>query len=202
MGKPTTIYLVRHGESEMNRQALLAGQLDPDLTELGIRQAQETRQALVQVNFDKVYSSDLKRAVRTAEIIAGSTVPKANQLPGLRERTYGVLQGLSNRLLDETESFKSTLPHEERWLYRNAEGMETDRELADRFLGTLRSVAEINRGASLLVVAHGGPIRMTLMEVGGYGHDDLPRGSFKNAGVIEMLYSNSFIIKSINGSRV
>jgi alpha-ribazole phosphatase len=66
MGK---LILVRHGESELNMENIFFGHLDPKLTEKGQGQAQKTKEILSNINYKEIYSSPLKRAVETAEII-------------------------------------------------------------------------------------------------------------------------------------
>ena len=63
----TKIYLIRHGESIGNLHRICLGHTDLDLTDLGLKQAKKTADALSDVNFAAIYSSDLIRAVHTAE---------------------------------------------------------------------------------------------------------------------------------------
>jgi probable phosphoglycerate mutase len=82
--KQTVIYVIRHGQSTHNRDSILSGQVDPELTKEGIRQLIMARDKLSHIQFDEIYSSDLKRAAKTAEIIAGKPVHTTHQLPDLR----------------------------------------------------------------------------------------------------------------------
>ena len=66
MGK---LIIVRHGQTDMNAEKLFFGKLDPKLNELGKKQALEAREKMKNISYDKIYSSDLKRASETAEII-------------------------------------------------------------------------------------------------------------------------------------
>ena len=198
MTKQTKIYLVRHGESELNKQAILAGHIDTVLTELGKQQAQQTKDVLKGVNFDVAYSSDLARAIQTAEIIYGKPITKRNQLVGLRERTYGELEGLPGKVLRPTDETKYSLSHLEQWSFKNAPNMESDQELSDRFMKTLAKIAKANIGKTILVVAHGGPIRTTLMVLNNLTNKDYPRGSFQNAGYVELAFDgNHFKVEKI-----
>jgi broad specificity phosphatase PhoE len=90
------IYIARHGQDEDNAAGILNGHRDMPLTELGLGQARELAQHLKDQNilFDKIYSSPLKRAHRTAEIIAetlGLAAPEKHDL--LIERNFGVMSG-------------------------------------------------------------------------------------------------------------
>lgn len=63
------IYIVRHGQTDWNLEGRYQGRTDIDLNETGIKQAEKIRQELKSVKFDKVFSSPLKRAYKTAQII-------------------------------------------------------------------------------------------------------------------------------------
>ena len=70
-----TIYIVRHGETDNNKKRVLQGRSDLPLNEVGIKQAEKVKEYFAEkdVQFDKVYSSPLIRAIKTAQIITGST---------------------------------------------------------------------------------------------------------------------------------
>lgn len=84
------IYLVRHGETVFNTMGVLQGWNNSDLTEKGINAAKELGEKLKNVNFDKVFSSDLKRAADTARLIA-KREPETSEL--LREIDMGDWSG-------------------------------------------------------------------------------------------------------------
>lgn len=87
------VYLVRHGQSEANLNRRYAGQSDVKLTPLGLQQAEAVRPILEGIVFDKVYSSDLSRAIDTQRAaLPGYT---AEQTPLLREISVGDLAGKS-----------------------------------------------------------------------------------------------------------
>lgn len=88
------IYLVRHGETNENRQRIIQGQLDCRLNDQGILQAERLAQRLSSVNFDAAFCSDLSRAKTTAEIIVKQHPGlKLESSEDLRERFMGSLQG-------------------------------------------------------------------------------------------------------------
>lgn len=87
------IYLMRHGETEWNRTGRLQGQSDIPLNEFGIRLAEKTAEGLKDVNFDAVFSSPLQRALKTAEIVAGSRAVTVETDERLREIYFGSGEG-------------------------------------------------------------------------------------------------------------
>lgn len=189
----TILYVVRHGETTDNRDDLVSGHVNPDLTEKGVLQAVETRDELSNVHFDEVYSSDLKRAVETASIIYGDKVPGDHQLFGLRERNYGKIDGKSNDLLHGLRGKHNptyqNLPHEGRWKYKHADDMESDYELSERFVNTIRKIAKDNPEKTILIAAHGGALRVLLIELGFATTINLTfGGTFKNGGYVKLVY--------------
>ena len=89
----TTLYLVRHGETVDNVNQVMQGQTQGQLTENGIRQAQEVRDQLASEDFAAIIASDLKRSVDTARIIAEPHCLEVVQTVLLRERDWGGFTG-------------------------------------------------------------------------------------------------------------
>ncbi len=155
------LLLLRHGESEWNRQHRFQGQADPPLTPLGEQQARLAVEKLREMTV--VASSDLQRALRTAEIIAealgaGDVVIE----PGLRERDTGELTGLTR---DEVER---------RWPDRHEidpPGWEGHEPLLRRVEPALLRVA--THGDRVLVITHAGIIR-AIEDVLGQPWEPLP----------------------------
>jgi broad specificity phosphatase PhoE len=199
----TTIYLVRHGQSELNAKSILAGHVDAPLTELGVEQAHQAKDNLKNIKFDAAYSSDLQRAVITGGIVYGKPIPGSKRLKALRERTYGSLDGKPDALRKEGDEKMKAMSAEERWSYKHVHDMESDGELSARFLGALETIAKDNYGKTVLIANHGGTIRTTLMKLLNFSHAELPPGSFKNAGYIVLEYSDSegFKVANINGAK-
>lgn len=87
------IYIVRHGQTELNNRKALQGRSDCPLNKKGILQAQEAKEKLADVAFDAVYTSPLIRAVQTARILVPGLEPVADER--LIEMDYGPYEGLS-----------------------------------------------------------------------------------------------------------
>lgn len=151
----TELYLVRHGETDWNRQHRIQGLTDIPLNETGRAQARETGRLLSRRSFDGIYSSPLSRAMETASIIAdelGLAAPQA--VDALVERNYGDAEGLNFAEIDRRYPDRGSVP-----------GQETREAVAERVLPALRELAAAHHGESLIVVSHGGAIRSVLMAV-------------------------------------
>jgi len=93
----TQIILARHGETEWNVAEVFRGRIDIELNETGIKQAELLAEYLSHMKIDAVYSSPLKRALKTAEIIASYHKTAVEVAPGLIDFDYGEWQGLAHQ---------------------------------------------------------------------------------------------------------
>jgi probable phosphoglycerate mutase len=160
---PSRLLLVRHGQSEWNAAGRWQGQADPPLTELGRRQARAAARSLGRV--DAVFSSDLRRARETADVIADSIgVGPVVADPGLRERDAGEWSGLTR---DEIhERYPGYLPQDRHMTFapgrenglRRPPGWESDDDVLTRALDAIERVHLVVGDGDGLVVTHGGVI--------------------------------------------
>ena len=90
----TEIILARHGETEWNVEEVFRGRIDVELNETGIKQSELLAQYLSDLDIDAIYSSPLKRALKTAEMIAGYHKLDVEIVPGLIDLDFGKWQGL------------------------------------------------------------------------------------------------------------
>jgi probable phosphoglycerate mutase len=88
-----TLYIIRHGETELNKQKRLQGQTDIPLNDYGRHLAKVTGQALADVRFDRVISSPLSRAMETARLVTGGREVVLTTDPRLQEISFGVYEG-------------------------------------------------------------------------------------------------------------
>ncbi|TET42579.1 MAG: histidine phosphatase family protein, partial [Dehalococcoidia bacterium] len=93
----TEIILARHGETEWNVEEVFRGRIDVELNETGIKQAELLTEYLSDLKIDAIYSSPLKRARKTAEMIAGYHKLNVEIAPGLIDFDYGKWQGLPHQ---------------------------------------------------------------------------------------------------------
>lgn len=95
---------------------------------------------------------------------------------------------------------REKLSDEEGWSFRVADDIETDEELVSRFITQLREIAVAYPGKTVLVVSHGGPIRMFLVKTGYGSKKELTSGTFENAGYVKVLSDGiNFFIKDVKG---
>lgn len=150
-----TLYITRHGSTRFNEQQKLQGQLDSPLTAKGISDAKIVAKRLKTVQFDAIYSSDLKRAKQTAEIIRKSLrfPKKAISTPLLREIDAGKVSGYSKAEIHRRHpSYKKrasfTFP-----------GGESYVDVQRRVLRFVRLLERQCPDDAVLIVTHGGCIR-------------------------------------------
>ena len=158
----TTVYMVRHGETDANVTDMIQGQSDVPLNSDGLKQAELAGQRFKGIRFDAVYSSDLSRALVTARSIAGTD--EIILTPALREWHLGHWQGrciadIAVEFPQEYAAFKANSSD-----FRPAGG-ESIRELCDRSASFLKQIAIEQAGKKVLCVTHGGFLRATLLNV-------------------------------------
>ncbi|KAJ7073971.1 histidine phosphatase superfamily [Mycena amicta] len=183
------VYIVRHGETRENREAVIQGQLDTELNELGVHQARQLARALKGVRFDAAYSSDLKRAMKTAETILEEQVDTEvvlRQEEALRERCMGTLEGtkwLDARSHDAKVAADPTVETTQSFSARTANWWT--RAILQRTLAL--SPREDGQPYNVLVVSHGGAIGILVRGLVGSGRAVCAEGvkiiSLKNVGV-------------------
>jgi probable phosphoglycerate mutase len=153
----TRIHLIRHGETEWNRELRWQGHSDPPLNERGRDQARGLAVALAHTPFTAVYSSDLRRASETAEIVAASHGLPVRLDSRLREIDVGSWEGFT---LAELEArFPEAVA---RWQQTGEHGWEHGESHDNMFTRAREAVAAIaarHEDEEIIVVSHGGPIR-------------------------------------------
>jgi probable phosphoglycerate mutase len=150
----TEILLIRHGETLWNQQGRMQGQHDSPLTPLGLQQARRLASRMKGVSFAALYSSDLGRAYQTARCIADETAHDIVSERDLRERSFGIFEGLTNneiqtRYPDHYEPFARRDPD---YVMPNGESAT---QFRDRCIGCLETLTRRHEGETIVVVTHG-----------------------------------------------
>jgi len=162
----TRLYFIRHGQSAGNAAGRFGGHSPTPLSELGSQQAEMTAQVLAKERITVIYSSDLFRAVQTAEPLAKILNLPIIKTPAFRERKVGVLEGLT---FDEskTEFPKDYYALVNRNIHHVITGGESYRQLLRRATNGLGEVLNSHEGENIAVFSHTGAIcYLTLYLIG------------------------------------
>ena len=155
--KKTIIYLVRHGQTDWNKQGLLQGSFDTPLNARGLEQARELAEIL-DIEPDVVFTSPLRRAIQTAKVISKKFQKPITVVDGLRERSYGSFEGQHTDSFDPARAALKGLQNSDRLTYRHKDE-ETEGEALARFIPALSEIARLSDGKIGLVIGHGSIIR-------------------------------------------
>jgi probable phosphoglycerate mutase len=153
--QPTRILAIRHGETAWNVDGRIQGQLDVPLNDMGRWQVHRLALAVADEDIAAIYSSDLLRALETAQAVSrGSGDPIVTD-PGLRERGFGTFEGLSYAEINQRWPEMG-----ERWRRRDpsfgAPGGETLTDFYARSVATAARLAALHPGQTIALVSHGG----------------------------------------------
>jgi len=158
------VYLVRHGETDWNRKEIYQGQEDIPLNEKGKKEARNLALTLKGIEISSIYSSDLKRAKETAEIIAKSLgIQTVIYKESLREMNFGEWTGKSVFEMEENSALFQ-LWSKDPWNISPPEG-ETLKELASRVRKEAEEIFLKHYGQNVLVVTHAGPIKAIIFDL-------------------------------------
>ena len=150
----TELWLVRHGQTDWNVEGRFQGQSDVPLNEAGLTQARKLADELNGHEFASVYSSDLKRAYQTAEIIARKVAAPLHVDPRLREICQGEWEGLLVSEVRQRYNQDFSGPYHD-IAHSRAPGGESVIEVADRLTQAADDIALAFPGQPVLLVSHG-----------------------------------------------
>ena len=178
------LWLIRHGETNWNREGRIQGQTDVPLSDLGVKQARRLGMRLEAEAFDKVYSSDLKRALQTAQL----AMPDANicQDKRLREISRGVLEGCTKEEMTEEEAQLYETMHQDPFNNR-LPGGENFQDFNARVKDWLGSLPQEGKIAAF---AHGGIVHTSLHLL--LGVSDAWTFAVNNASITKLLIEENY----------
>lgn len=153
----TRILLVRHGQSQGNAEGRFGGHTPTPLSSRGRRQAEAAARTLASEKITAIYTSDLLRAVQTAEPLARLTGLAINRTTAFRERSVGVMEGLTFEEAAEQhpEQYAALIRRDFEHVIL---GGESYRQMLDRAAGELDHIMEQHSGGRICVFAHTGTI--------------------------------------------
>ena len=155
MREPTRLFVLRHGRTAWNAEARIQGQLDVPLDDVGRWQAERLAEALAGEGITTVYSSDLQRALATAQPLVARTGAVLHTDVRLRERGFGSFEGSTYAEIEATWPEAAR-----RWREREVDFRPGGGEALGSFYGRcVDAVLELSRshpGQCIAIVAHGG----------------------------------------------
>ena len=171
------LYIIRHGETDWNNEKRLQGRSDVELNEYGRELARITSEALKDVKFDAIYSSPLKRAYETAQIIKGKRDIEIIKDERLKEMCFGAYEGVPTGDLPESFWKFFDAPAE----FVPAQGGESYPEVVERAKDFIESVVVPNSKTMerMLVVAHGALNKALMITLNHQGIEDYWSGVFQ-----------------------
>lgn len=171
--RATKITIVRHGETEWNVAQRLQGHSDSQLTTKGLKQAELLANTIKYRKFDRIISSDLGRAIETTSIIAEHIRAKRILNKQLRERSFGVMEGMpiGDVKVQLPDVYKNYIERNSSYQIPNGESLV---DFSSRIINAYLEIAEQFEGESLLTIAHGGVLDCIIRHI--FSIDlDLPR---------------------------
>lgn len=150
----TELILIRHGETLWNTERRMQGQQDSPLTERGLWQARQLGLRMKALEFSALYSSDLPRAARTAQAIAAETGHDILSDQRLRERHFGMFEGLTQKEMQsrEPEAYERFMSRDPQY---SVPGGESPVAFFARCRAVLEELARRHAGQSIAIVTHG-----------------------------------------------
>ena len=162
--QPTRFGLIRHGETQWNRQKKIQGQTDTRLSREGRTQVQLWAERLKEIGWDRILTSDLRRARQTAEIINSELRQPVRMDSRLREQDWGSWTGLTVRQLRAAYPAAVAAQEAAGWNFQPPGG-ESRREVLQRSRLGLLEAADRCPGRRILVVTHAGVIKCLIYDL-------------------------------------
>ena len=194
------LYILRHGETVFNLENRIQGHLDSPLTPLGVAQAEAAAGRLAGIRFSAIFSSDSDRAYNTAQMIAQYHNQEIIKTCLLRERCFGILEGLTRSEIDEKYPIMIT-----KWRKNPLQTAPPEGEMpidvihrCQQFL--YDTLAEYEQEENILVVAHGGTMRGLVLGAL-FKNPDMawwPLLQFSNVGLSILEYGNNVSLRLMN----
>ena len=178
----TRILLVRHGETDWNATGRIQGHSDTPLNAAGRQQAQRTAQRIAREPIGGLYSSDLARAFETATIIGAPLGLTVVASPRLRERQYGLWEGLTSAEIQARYPEQFAIWRARTTDFAPPQG-ETRNELLTRALAELQAIARRHVREMVVVVTHGGLCYVLINHILGSVDGDQREFTFGNASI-------------------
>ena len=177
------VYLMRHGETNWNKEKKMQGMVDIELNDQGRKKAISNQKKFKKLNIDLIISSPLKRAKETAKLVSEGTNTPIIYNEKLVERSYGNLEGKNYKGKEIYEN------HDTYSLIENTnfENIERVKDLLKRVWEALDEIKEKYPNKNILIVSHGGTSRAINAYFNGIPENKtLKPTNMKNAEIIKL----------------
>ncbi|MBS1255590.1 MAG: Phosphoserine phosphatase 1 [Deltaproteobacteria bacterium] len=189
----TELILIRHGETVWNTQLRMQGSLDSDLSAKGKEQIQALGKWMKNVPFDHLYCSDAPRARKTAEAITCFSGHNLIIDQRLREKNLGIFEGLTSEEAREKHPESFQLFKTAGANYAIDQG-ESTQQLQDRALEAIEDIRLSHPQQVVLLVTHGGVVRVIMKHVLGLPVDAPTRFIISNTGMFRVVWKEKWIV--------
>lgn len=157
-----TLYIVRHGQTELNRQGIVQGRgMNTDLNDEGRKQARQFYEAYKDVAFDKIYVSALKRTQQSVQSFIDLGIPY-EKLPGLDELAWGIHEGQPSTIENRSVFLQIMRDWMDGRLDSKFEGGESPNEVAVRQREAMQLIMSHPEEKTVLICMHGRAMRLLL----------------------------------------
>lgn len=164
--QPKRVILVRHGETSWNQESRFMGHSDLGLNEKGWIQARAAAELLLEQDIERIFCSDLLRALETGHEIASSHNLAVHRVVSLREMYFGEWEGLTFTEIEKRYPELSSA-----WLNDPARvkipAGETAEQVKDRVMEAWEYIKKVSGAKAIVIVTHGGPLRLLLCHLTG-----------------------------------
>lgn len=196
--KETEIILIRHGETEWNSQKRMQGHSNSNLSEVGRGQIQALGELMKNVSFDHIYSSDSLRARQTAEAITQYSGHTLQFDQRIREKNLGVFEGLTSTEAKERHPEIYRLFKTAGANYVIDEG-ESTQQLLERALEFIEEIRLRHPQERVVMVTHGGVVRVLMKHALGLSIDAPTRFIIKNTGIFGLIWNENWLVTQMGG---
>jgi broad specificity phosphatase PhoE len=184
----TQLVLIRHGETEWNRDRRIQGHTDIELSNEGHEQARRLALRLAREPIQAVYSSDLRRAHQTADPIAAALDLTVQPTPLLREVSFGAWEGFTVSEVEAGWPEEYAAWREDSVRYRAPDG-ERIEELQARAMTCASEILTAHPGQTVALVGHGGSVKAILCGVMGFSLSLWRRLRLDNTSITRLLFA-------------
>ncbi|SHI59722.1 alpha-ribazole phosphatase [Lutispora thermophila] len=164
------LYIIRHGETDLNKPGVFFGSKDIELNEAGKRQCRELEKAMENIELDVILSSPLKRCMQTAQGIASTKGLKVDIVEEMREMDFGLWEGCHYHDVARLypDDWKKGIDD---WKNMSPTKGECFRDFYFRVKNALEKIIRIYYGKNVALITHGGCMRVMISALLGLKED-------------------------------